>query len=71
MRLLFDGRGCGSRRLLRRALLAGLAAPRRPAGTGSSLGSSCDMLVRNFLTPCSSNWTRVYASSTAITDPRP
>src|SRR4030095_10675324 len=38
---------------------------------GSSLGSSLDMLVRNFLTPCSSNWTRVYASSTAITEPRP
>ena len=32
---------------------------RRPAGTGSSLGSSRDMLVRNFLTPCSSNCTRV------------
>ena len=46
-------------------------APRNPAGTGSSLGSRRDMLVRNFFTPCSSNCTRVYASSTAMTDPSP
>src|SRR5207245_2128525 len=39
--------------------LRGLPGTRRPAGTGSSLGSSFDMLVRNFFTPCSSNCTRV------------
>ena len=43
----------------------------RRRGAGSSLGSSFDMLVRNFFMPCSSNWTRVYASSTAITEPSP
>ena len=58
------------RGLLRDPLLRGLPL-RSPAGTGSSLGSSWDMLVRNFFTPCSSNCTRVYASSTATTDPRP
>jgi len=53
--LLFgDSRGRGLR--FDRALLAGLARA-QAAGTGSLLGSSFDMLVMNFLTPCSSNWT--------------
>ena len=42
-----------------------------PAGAGAFECSNRARLVRNFLTPCSSKSIRVYASSSAITDPTP
>ena len=40
-------------------------------GAGSFEDTKVARLVRNFLTPCSSKSMRRYASSTAITDPKP
>ncbi|SVA20333.1 uncharacterized protein METZ01_LOCUS73187, partial [marine metagenome] len=40
-------------------------------GAGSFEDSKVARLVRNFFTPCSSKSIRIYASSTAMTDPKP